>query len=219
MIALPPWTLTGNGLLFLAHFPETFVRKHGFLQPYQQTAYRGWVGTVILADYQSSDVGPYQELLFIPGLFRFGQTMSFSISKIYVSTPDSVANGRANWGIPKELADFTFETGALGQQRISVSRDGQPFFSVRANAWGPRIPITTRLLPGFRVMQESLPLSDAGQLLLTAPVASASARLTTLTELTVDGAFFPDSGRIKPLIALTLSDVTMTFPVPKQIVP
>jgi len=217
MTAPPPWTLTGNGLIFIAHFPEPFVREHGFLQPYQQTAYRGWIGTVILADYHTSNVGPYQELLFIPGLFRFGQTTAFSISKIYVSSQDSVANGRANWGIPKEQADFKFEAGPSGQQRISVSRDGQPFFSVRAKAWGPHLPITTRLLPGFRVAQEPLPPSNASQLLLTAPVASGKARLTTLTDLTVNTAYFPNLGQIKPLVALTIADFKMTFPTPKYV--
>ncbi len=217
MTAPPPWTLTGNGLIFLAHFPEKFVRAHGFLEPYQQTAYRGWVGTVILADYHTSNVGPYQELLFIPGLFRFGQTTAFSISKIYVSTQESVTNGRSNWGIPKEQADFKFDRDASGRQEISVGRDGQAFFSVQANAWGPRIPITTTLLPGFRVAQEPLPPSKAGQLLLTAPVASGSARLTTLTNLTIDTAFFPDLGRISPLVALTIADFKMTFPIPKHV--
>jgi len=217
MTAPPPWTLTGNGLIFIAHFPEPFVRAHGFLQPYQQTAYRGWVGTVILADYQTSNVGPYQELLFIPGLFRFGQTTSFSISKIYVSTQDSVINGRTNWGIPKEQADFRFGTGPSGQQEISIRRDGQLFFSVQAKAWGPRIPITTSLLPGFRVAQEPLPPAKTGQLLLTAPVASGSARLTTLTNLTIDAAFFPDLGQISSLIALTIHDFKMTFPIPKYV--
>ena len=51
MDAPAPWTLTGNGLILVAHFPESFVRAHGFLAPYQQTTYRGWLGMVILADY------------------------------------------------------------------------------------------------------------------------------------------------------------------------
>ncbi len=217
MTVPPPWTLTGRGLVFITHFPESFVRAHGFLQPYQQTAYQGWIGTVILADYQTSTVGPYQELLFIPGLFRFGQTTAFSISKIYVSTQESVTSGRANWGIPKERADFRFESDSSGQQHISVSKSGKPVFSVRTKAWGPRVPITTRLLPGFRVVQESWPPTEAGHLLLTAPVASGLARLTSLTDLTVDAAQFPDLRPIKPLLTLTIDDLKMTFPIPKYV--
>jgi len=217
MTAPPPWTLTGNGLILIliAHFPESFVREHGFLQPYQQTAYRGWVGTVMLVNYQTSNVGPYQELLFIPGLFRFGQTTAFSISKIYVSTADSVVNGQQNWGIPKEKADFSFRTEASGRQHIAVGRNGRTFLSVRASAWGPRLPITTKLLPGFRVVQESLTATQPGYLLVTAPTARGSAQLTTLSTLQIDSAFFPDLAPIRPRICLTVTDFQMTFPIPK----
>jgi acetoacetate decarboxylase len=59
---------------------------------------------------QTSGVGPYQELLFIPGLFHIDGRYTFSISKIYVSTEASVRSGIENWAIPKELADFKIDT-------------------------------------------------------------------------------------------------------------
>lgn len=218
-IATPPWTLTGNGVILVAHFPEAFVRARGFLAPYQQRAYRGWIGTVMLVDYATSPVGPYQELLFIPGLFRFGGQTSFSISKIYVSTPDSVGNGRRNWGIPKELADFSFVLNPDGSRTISVRCDGQPLLSLRARPWGFRFPITTKLLPGFRIMQEQLTAhpfnaQPAGTLLLTRPSATGSARLSSLSDLRVNPALFPDLALIKPLMVLTIENFGMTFPRP-----
>ncbi|AQG79710.1 acetoacetate decarboxylase family protein [Spirosoma montaniterrae] len=217
MIAPPPWTLTGDGLILIAHFPEPFVRAQGFLAPYQQTAYRGWIGTVMLVDYKTSAVGPYRELLFIPGLFRFGDTTSFSISKIYVSSEDSVWNGRQNWGIPKEFADFSFETNADGSRSITVSQNGQSFLSLRAKPWGPRFPITTKLMPGFRVMQERLdrPGYEPPGLLLTRPSASGAARLSTLSGVETDIRFFPDLSQIKPLAVLSVENFRMTFPVPE----
>lgn len=217
MTAPPPWTLTGNGLILIAHFPQAFVREQGFLQPYQQAAYRGWVGTVMLVDYQTSGVGPYQELLFIPGLFRFGHTTSFSISKIYVSTEASVVNGRQNWGIPKELADFSFISNPDGSQRISVGCNGESFLTLRAKPWGPRFPVTTKLMPGFRVTQAPLQQTQPDGLLLTAPSASGSARLTSLTDLRVSPAFFPDLNRVRPLATLSVENFRMTFPHPKYI--
>ena len=221
LIAPPPWTLTGNGIVLIAHFPEAFVQAQGFLAPYQQRAYRGWVGAVILVDYATSPVGPYQELLFIPGLFRFGNIVSFSISKIYVSTSDSVWNGRRNWGIPKELADFSFASNPDGSRTISVRCGDQPVLTLRAKAWGPRVPITTKLLPGFRVVQERLTtdgsaLEPAGELLLTHPTATGSARLTSLSELSVNSALFPDLSRIEPIIALSAERFSMTFPPPQS---
>ena len=217
LIAPPPWTLTGNGVILVAHFPEAFVRAQGFLAPYQQRAYRGWVGTVMLVDYETSPVGPYQELLFIPGLFRFGDTTSFSIAKIYVSTHDSVWNGRQNWGIPKELADFSFVLNPDGSRTISIQCDGEPILSLRATSWGLRFPVTTKLMPGFRVVQQSLTdngpaLGSTDSLLLTHPSAAGSARLTSLSQLHVNPALFPDLKQVKPLVALTVENFRMTFP-------
>jgi acetoacetate decarboxylase len=58
---------------------------------------------------QTSGVGPYKELLFIPGVFHINGRYTYSISKIYVSTEASVRSGIENWAIPKEVADFTIE--------------------------------------------------------------------------------------------------------------
>lgn len=220
LIALPPWTLTGSGVILVAHFPEAFVRAQGFLAPYQQRAYRGWIGTVMLVDYATSPVGPYQELLFIPGLFRFGGRTSFSIPKIYVSTPDSVWNGRRNWGIPKELAEFSVVPNSDGSRTVSVRCDGQPLLSLRASPWGFRFPITTKLLPGFRIMQEQLTANQpnsqpAGKRLLTRPSAAGSARLCSLSELRVNPALFPNLKQLKPLVVLTVENFGMTFPPPE----
>ncbi len=210
-VAPPPWTLTGSALVLVAHFPEAFVRRFGFLAEYQQKAYRGWVGTVILADYTQSGVGPYGEVLFIPGLFRFGKITSFSISKIYVSTDDSVWNGRRNWGIPKERADFSFTTNPDGSRSVTVGYDGHPFISLRAKPWGLRVPVTTKLLPGFRVTQQ-----QEQSLLVTRPSASGLARLARLINLQIDPVYFPDLKRIKLLTALEISNLRLIFPPPER---
>lgn len=67
-----------------------------------------------MAHTQTSGVGPYRELLFIPGAFHINGRYTFSIPKIYVSTETSVNSGIKNWGIPKEVADFTVEDQADG---------------------------------------------------------------------------------------------------------
>jgi hypothetical protein len=196
----------------LAHFPESFVRQHGFLADFQHAGYRGWLGTVMLVDYQTSDVGPYCELLFIPGLFRLGGKTTFSISKIYVSTTESVVNGIENWGIPKERADFSITTTSDGAKTYVVSQNDTPFFSVTARSFGPRFPITTKLLPGFRVTQQR-----RNELLLTAPVASGTGQLASLRDLSVDSSRFPDIGRGWLLATIAVTDFTMTFPVPEPV--
>ena len=214
MTAPPPWTLHGDGLVLVAHFPETFVREHGFLADFQQTSYRGWVGTVMLVDYTTSNVGPYRELLFIPGLFSIGGNTTFSISKIYVSTQVSVGNGIENWGIPKEQADFDITHNPDGSMTYVVSQQGRPFFTVRATSGGLSFPVSTRLLPGFQVTQKR-----RGELLLTAPTATGKGRFARLHNLRIDPAYFPDITQGTRLATIAVKEFTMMFPAPavKQI--
>ncbi|RYF64036.1 MAG: acetoacetate decarboxylase [Cytophagaceae bacterium] len=208
MTALPPWTLTGNGLVLIAHFTETFVRQQGFLDGFQQTTYRGWVGTVMLVDYTSSDVGPYCELLFIPGLFNVKGRTTFSISKIYVSSQVSVDNGIANWGIPKEQADFTITTLEDGSKTYLVRKDGNTFFSVRVSAGGLSFPVNTKFLPGFQVTQQR-----GNDLLLTAPSASGTGQFASLHELQIDSDYFPDIRQGTRLATIAVTNFNMVFPV------
>jgi len=212
LVAPPPWNLTGNGLILVAHFPESFVRQQGFLADYQRPAYRGWLGAVMLVDYHTSGVGPYRELLFIPGFFRLGWKWGFSISKIYVSTRESVWNGVENWGIPKEEADFSLIPQRDGWTWYRVSRDGANFLELRARPRGPRFPITTRLLPGFKVIQQR-----RNKLLMTSPEAEGKARLVSLRDIHINPARFPDWSGIQPRLVLAVEDFRMTFPLPVEL--
>jgi acetoacetate decarboxylase len=87
----------------------------------------------MLVDYEQSPVGPYQELLFIPGRFQFGRRRYYMVTQIYVSTQVSVENGQENWGIPKQLAQFHFETVdervkqfTVGSKRSALLPCGNP---------------------------------------------------------------------------------------------
>jgi hypothetical protein len=57
-----------------------------------------------------------------------------TITDIWVDSPASVAGGRALWAIPKDLCDFTFESGARGlltRASWTTSLDGVPIVSAR----------------------------------------------------------------------------------------
>jgi len=209
LIAPPPWTLTGNGVVVLYHIPASFNRHYGFMSGYQQRGYIGAVGAVVLADYETSEVGPYRELLYIPGMVRVGGKLTFSISKIYVSTYDSLWNGRRNWGIPKELADFKRSELPDGTQVYKVGISRRQFFEAHVKPWSPRLPFSNRLLPYTHVTQQ---LSNT--LLRTKPVACGHAQLASLTEMAADPLFFPPLHHLTPLFALALPDFRMTFPLP-----
>ncbi|MCC9134885.1 acetoacetate decarboxylase family protein [Pontibacter silvestris] len=209
LVSPPPWQLTGDGVVLLYHFPDEFNKQYSFMADYQQQAYKGWVGAVMMVDYKTSGVGPYRELIFIPGLFDLNGKLSFSISKIYVSTYDSVWNGIQNWGIPKELADFSVATYADGTKEFEVSKNDKTFFEASLKPFGIRLPITTKVLPLVRVIQQ---LRD--QLLLTRLDARGQTQLSSLKSIYSDASFFPPVHQLKPLVSMSVHDFLMTFPVP-----
>lgn len=203
-----PWTLKGSGLVMIYHFPAAFVRQYGFLEPYQQQAYQGWIGAVMYIDYQHSNVGPYQELLFIPGIFRLGGSYAFSISKIWVSTYDSLWNGRKNWGIPKEQAQFSIEQQANGSRIYKAGTEDRTFFEASVKSRGPQLPFTSRLFPWTRICQQS-----PNGLLLTNPEAKGKMQLSSLVEIHTDQGLFPPLAGLKPLAVMTVRNFSMHFPV------
>ncbi|KAH9818014.1 hypothetical protein DFH28DRAFT_1123950 [Melampsora americana] len=137
--------------------------------------FRGGTGTVQIIRYHSSPVGPYDELMIVPGNFNVpdelgGGCMS-QITRIYVSSLQSVLNGRTHWNVPKNLAHFEFISVPSGSVTIKVyalesytfdsPKKGAdvcfkptfasvPFFSTTFRSFGPenlRVPIRTSYLP------------------------------------------------------------------------
>lgn len=207
-----PWLLTGHGMVLLYHFPGSFVEQYGFLEPYQEVAFKGWVGAVMLNCYQTANVGPYYELIFIPGLFFFKMRLSFSISKIYVSSTDSAWHGQQNWGIPKELADFKVTNLPDGSQIVEVGppAPGQYFFRIHVKKWGWPLPFTSQLIPLNRIIQQS-----SADLLLTKPRVRGQVQFCTVEHILVNPRFFPPINQLKPLASFYLPQFKMVFPAPK----
>jgi hypothetical protein len=208
-IVPPPWHLTGDGFIWLFKFPREFAQGNGWLADWQRARLKSTLGAVMLVDYRQTNVGPYRELLFIPGQFELGGKRLFSISKIYVSTEDSVWNGIENWGIPKDRADFTRAMHEDGGEMFSAARDGQTLFAANLAPFGPSFPIASSLVP--------LSVAQAlhGDLLITHSTAKGSARLCRVRDLRVDAALFPDISRLKPIAVIAVKDFRMTFPVPE----
>lgn len=212
MQAPAPWFLTGNGIVFLYRFPDRFNRDYGFMEAFQQDGYKGGVGAVMVMDYRTSDIGPYQELLYIPALFSLEGRLSFSISKIYVSTEVSVRNGRHNWGIPKELAQFSISRPEDGSSLVKVAGEDGLFFEAAVKPYGIHFPFWTKLLPLFRIVQQS-----PDGLLLTKPVANGKAQLASLEKIRTDPGCFPPVDNLEPFLVCSLSDFEMIFPLARNL--
>ena len=104
-----PWTLTGEAWVVpqLQHADDVAA----FVPPgCSVVAWRGWTpGGYVCVDYHTSPVGPYREIIFVPALVRHGWRWGFHISHIYVDSAASVAGGRGNWWLPKDLLAFKSE--------------------------------------------------------------------------------------------------------------
>lgn len=104
-----PWTLQGYAIQTLQLIDVEQVRP--FIPPEFEiiSVLPGkTVGGVYLSSYNSGSL-KYSELIIAAGIVRYANKIGGWISHIYVDNHDSVAGGREIWGLPKELAEFTWE--------------------------------------------------------------------------------------------------------------
>lgn len=201
-----PWSLQGHGYILLYRFRKGFVEQQGAVPAFLQGKFAGGFGSVMLVDYASSDAGPYGELLFIPGKFRFGKKRLDTISRIYVSTQASVVNGRANWGIPKEQADFRFEQPDAHTETASVAVNGVTAARFSFRFAGPRFPVSTKLLP-FPLVQES-----AGKHYFTRFSGSGMGQFAKISDLEIGSELFPNVSACRPIAVIRVDPFRITFP-------
>lgn len=215
-LAPPPWALEGRGTILLVKQTKDALDDPSFIPPALRGLRRhGGHALVMFVDYERSAVGPYRELLYIPGRFDFPNGRHYSITRIYVSSMASVVNGRVNWGIPKDACDFDYRYGADGRDRFDVSHEGTRFAHLEIAARGPRLPFTTGLLP--RVLL-TLSQIHGGRQFTYVPSASGTVQFAKVTNWQFDGTLFPDLTRGRVLACVRTPRFRMRFPV-SQIVP
>lgn len=201
-----PWELRGKGYILLYKFPKDFVMEAGLIPAFLRDSFTGDLGAVMVVDYSASNAGPYSELLFIPGKFRFGGKKLNCITKIYVSTWESVVNGWANWAIPKERADFRF-TSRENERRetIIVLKNNEPVidFSLKHSRFS--FPIHTALIP-FPLVQE-----NDSRLYYTNFTGKGTAQLAQIEEVKVNSELFPDIHPYRPLMSMRIDHFEVTF--------
>jgi len=204
-----PWNLTGRGCIVLYKFSREFLQKRAFISGDEEIYPAGGLGALMIVDYKISEAGPYSELLFIPGKLHINGGRWHKITKIYVSTMDSVLNGRKNWSIPKEPADFHFSRKS-NLEEVEVSTGGRTFFRAGLKVWGPRFPLSTRLLP-FPLMQ-----GKAGSHLKTTFRGSGRGRFASLCHIEANQDFFPDLSGVRPLAAVFVEPFKLVFPAAEK---
>lgn len=89
------------------------------------------VGGVMLADYTSGTL-VYRELI----VFSHATTKGMVVSHIYVDDEQSMSGGREIWGLPKELATFTYE-----RTRFTARQGDTTLLHARIRRRPARLPI------------------------------------------------------------------------------
>ena len=197
-----PWELRADGYLLLLRSSELASAHLGDAKPMPWTC-------AIFADYAASPVGPYRELLFIPGAVKLGRRTLPTVSKIYVSTQASVDNGRANWGMPKELAAFTVERRSARLDHLSMRVTEQIAVDLTLESVGPKLPFATWMLPApLRTLCQRLD----GKTFEVTPSARGRMQWARVKHAWADEAWFPALSPASIVAAIKLSKVTLRFP-------
>lgn len=204
-----PWTLHGAGWILLLQLRDAVRRDSRHLPQELNAKPMSGPSIVMLVEYASSPVGPYRELLYIPGRFDIGASRrAWSVTRIYVDSWASVVNGRRNWGIPKDRAQFRTEQAGRGQD-IEVTIGARRVAAFSLHARGPAIPAPAGLIP---VALRTLVQEYAGRRFELAPLASGRAGLARVAVMESDAALFPDLAEAKVRLALRVSRFALTFP-------
>jgi hypothetical protein len=133
-----PWRSNVDALLWL--HPAARAAR-GLLAP--QLAGRAGMPVTIggLISYRDGPVGPYREVFGAPVMLR-GAPMLSHIAFMAVDSAASVAGGRGNWALPKELADFDGDPGRPGA--VTARGDGWEL-RITTTARAQRLPMTTTM--------------------------------------------------------------------------
>ncbi|MBD2245557.1 acetoacetate decarboxylase family protein [Nostoc sp. FACHB-888] len=125
-----PWTLQGYAIQTLHLVNIDRVRP---LIPLELEIISVWPGktlaSVYLSNYGSGSVLEYSELIIAPAVVNYQRKIGGWVSHIYVDNADSVAGGREIWGLPKELAKFTWEQG----NHVTVYQENRKLCSLNYN--------------------------------------------------------------------------------------
>jgi acetoacetate decarboxylase len=95
------------------------------------------LGGLYLSVYNTNSSLSYHELIIVAALVRYKKTIGFWISHIYVDHPESMAGGRSIWGLPKEIADFTWS-----DRQVKVSQGNIALCQVQYGPVGLPLPFS-----------------------------------------------------------------------------
>lgn len=210
-----PWSLAGKGLIVVLRGASLQGNTFGLANS-QSNGLKSAFKVLMWVDYQTAPCGPYQELLLIPGSVAFSSGRHLTISDIWVSSRQSVLDGRANWGIPKQLASFEELINAdLTPEGISFrvkSEGDEALLELSCQPMGPSLPLKTSWVPArFRSLAQQL----NGREYVFSPSASGRIRAAKVASVVQASGVFSGLTRKDVLAAFCIPQFSMEFPEPE----
>lgn len=204
-----PWHLSGRAYAIATWMPCHLIRHNSFLPVGLADSLRGRLTWTLFVDYRQADCGPYQELLYIPGTLLFGTQRRPSITRIFVSSYDSVVNGRRNWGIAKDRADFQASKTVDNVDQIRIAWRGQTFAELSLKSRWPALPFSSTWIPDAL---HTLMQRWQGQDYSYTPEIQGHVRPASVLASHFDARLFPDLNQGRILAAACIEDFQMRFP-------
>lgn len=215
-----PWHLKGSGVIIFFPAHKQNVLASPALGAENVQSFRGGMGAVMLVHYENADCGPYDELLYIPGFFDHNNKTYLRITKIFVSTKESIEWGRRNWAIPKELADFDWRQGEK-EWHIDVKqpKTGNSIYSVSLSPRFFPFPMTTSFLPWSLLQKQEEKYSNGEEFYLETRLSGKGSAKICFIDRVEGSREFPDYHEMShgPRIAFAVNPFEMTFPVARKI--
>lgn len=216
-----PWNLTGSIAYLFLHGSRSVYDTFNENPDPVRSPFRGGLGGMLLVRYTDSPVGPYDELLFFPGCYQFGDKTYYRITQIYVSSLDSVVNGRRNWNVPKKLARFDWNNDNT-YVKVYLPDSNDPFCTVRVRPRLYCLPVSSAIVPSsFRTLLQP-PLeeqTDKNTYLKIIPSCSGWFRpLVELVEFQTDGKEIPHHDQF-PMYTYGVGyeSFTLIFPMAEKV--
>ncbi len=143
-----PWNLQGYAIATLQLVDVALVRP---LVPSELeiiSLFPGkTLGGIYISSYGLGSVMEYNELIVVSAIANYAGKWGPWISHIYVDNPNSVAGGREIWGLPKEIAQFSWEgsdlikASSLGY-RITVRQGNSQLCSLNYSQQSWALPLS-----------------------------------------------------------------------------
>jgi hypothetical protein len=135
-----PWTCDAQGVVWCARGSAAATAA---LPPALRGSASGLAVVGGIVRYSSTPVGPYDEVFGLVGSHSGVQPWG-SVAFMSVDSEASLVGGRANWAMPKTLAEFTGEPGS-GRTMTATGEGALGWrVTVRPTAYGPLLPMRSR---------------------------------------------------------------------------